>query len=95
MSVKQTLKSLRHLNWYGFALYRFKVYDRMFQVAAWTCIGTCVYLGVAVVQTWQASVHRSWQHFARKERERAELMEMIRVAREKGSIPESKVYGFK
>ena len=42
--------------------------------------GACIYLGVAVVQTWNASVHRTWQHYARKERERVELMDFIRQA---------------
>ena len=40
--------------------------------------GACIYLSVVVVQTWNASVHRTWQHYARKERERAELMDFIR-----------------
>mmetsp|Transcript_52468 Transcript_52468/g.125369 ORF Transcript_52468/g.125369 Transcript_52468/m.125369 type:complete len:93 (+) Transcript_52468:154-432(+) len=88
------LKNLRNLNWYGAALYRYKVYDRIFQVTAWSCIVGCVYLGVSVMQVWNASIHRSWQHYARKERERAELMELIRTAREKGDIPQSKVFGF-
>ena len=40
--------------------------------------GACIYLSMVVVQTWNASVHRTWQHYARKERERAELMDFIR-----------------
>ncbi|CAJ1453981.1 unnamed protein product [Effrenium voratum] len=81
-------------NWYSFALYRYKVYDGIWRVAATATIGACLYLSVVVVQTWNASVHRTWQHYARKERERAELMEFIRQAREKGTLPPSKVAGF-
>ena len=29
--------------------------------------GACIYLSVVVVQTWNASVHRTWQHYARKD----------------------------
>ena len=38
----------------------------------------------------QGSVARTWLHYARKERERAELMDFIRHAREKGVMPPSK-----
>merc|ERR1719343_1357364 len=44
-------------------------------------------MGANVVLVWNAAVHRSWQHYARKERERTELMELIRLAREQGVIP--------
>lgn len=49
-----------------------------FPVAVADATGACIYLSVVVVQTWNASVHRTWQHYARKERERAELMDFIR-----------------
>mmetsp|Transcript_46668 Transcript_46668/g.75740 ORF Transcript_46668/g.75740 Transcript_46668/m.75740 type:complete len:100 (+) Transcript_46668:70-369(+) len=84
----------KRFNWYSFALYRYKFYDVIWRVAATATIGATIYLGVAVVQTWNASVHRTWQHYARKERERAELMDFIQKAREKGTIPASKVHGF-
>mmetsp|Transcript_7011 Transcript_7011/g.12995 ORF Transcript_7011/g.12995 Transcript_7011/m.12995 type:complete len:91 (-) Transcript_7011:92-364(-) len=84
----------KKFNWYSFALYRFKAYDAMWRVAATSCLGGIVYLGVTAVQTWNASVHRTWQHYARKERERVELMNFIREAREKGTLPPSKVHGF-
>ncbi|CAE7726862.1 unnamed protein product [Symbiodinium sp. CCMP2592] len=84
----------KKFNWYSFALYRYKVYDVIWRVSATATIGACLYLSVAVVQTWNASVHRTWQHYARKERERAELMDFIRQAREKGTLPPSKVAGF-
>eukprot|EP00931_Biecheleriopsis_adriatica_P075562 TRINITY_DN49395_c0_g1_i1.p1 TRINITY_DN49395_c0_g1~~TRINITY_DN49395_c0_g1_i1.p1 ORF type:complete len:101 (+),score=15.12 TRINITY_DN49395_c0_g1_i1:62-364(+) len=84
----------KKFNWYSFALYRYKVYDAIWRVSATAAIGGIIYLAVAVVQTWNASVHRTWQHYARKERERAELMEFIHAAREKGVLPPSKVHGF-
>lgn len=67
-----------------------EVYDAIWRVSATATIGACIYLSVVVVQTWNASVHRTWQHYARKERERAELMDFIRQAREKGALPPSK-----
>eukprot|EP00434_Breviolum_minutum_P014268 symbB.v1.2.012578.t1/scaffold851.1/size159786/4 len=84
----------KKFNWYSFALYRYKVYDVIWRISATATIGACIYLSVVVVQTWNASVHRTWQHYARKERERAELMDFIRQAREKGTLPPSKVTGF-
>merc|ERR1712072_693379 len=84
----------KKFNWYSFALYRFKVYDVTWKVTAYGLVGSIFYLGVTVVQTWHQSLHRTWLHYARKERERAELMEFIRHAREKGTIPPSKVHGF-
>mmetsp|Transcript_96 Transcript_96/g.58 ORF Transcript_96/g.58 Transcript_96/m.58 type:complete len:92 (+) Transcript_96:131-406(+) len=84
----------RNFNWYSFALYRYKVYDVIWKVSAYSCIGATIYMGVTVVQTWNQSVHRTWQHYARKERERAELMDFIRQARDKGTLPPSKVHGF-
>jgi hypothetical protein len=35
-----------------------------------------------------------WLHYVKKERERAELMELIREAREVGSLPPSDVTDF-
>mmetsp|Transcript_58348 Transcript_58348/g.155334 ORF Transcript_58348/g.155334 Transcript_58348/m.155334 type:complete len:91 (-) Transcript_58348:85-357(-) len=85
---------LKNLNWYGFALYRFKFYDVAWRTTAYACMGATIYLGVTVVQVWNESVQRTWQHYARKERERAELMDLIRRAREEERLPQSKVYGF-
>mmetsp|Transcript_100392 Transcript_100392/g.178415 ORF Transcript_100392/g.178415 Transcript_100392/m.178415 type:complete len:101 (+) Transcript_100392:79-381(+) len=84
----------KKFNWYSFALYRYKVYDVIWRISATAGLGACVYLAVAVVQTWNQAVHRTWQHYARKERERAELMDFIRQAREKNILPPSKVAGF-
>ena len=64
------------------------------KVSAYATIGATIYVGVTVVQTWNQSVHRTWQHYARKERERTELMDLICVARDKGDLPPSKVHGF-
>eukprot|EP00438_Fugacium_kawagutii_P017783 Skav205866 [mRNA] locus=scaffold766:169080:172319:+ [translate_table: standard] len=84
----------KKFNWYSFALYRYKVYDAIWRVSAVATIGACIYLSVMVVQTWNASVHRTWQHYARKEKERAELMNLIREARERGALPPGKAAGF-
>eukprot|EP00405_Crypthecodinium_cohnii_P036144 CAMPEP_0206542722 /NCGR_PEP_ID=MMETSP0325_2-20121206/10354_1 /ASSEMBLY_ACC=CAM_ASM_000347 /TAXON_ID=2866 /ORGANISM="Crypthecodinium cohnii, Strain Seligo" /LENGTH=99 /DNA_ID=CAMNT_0054040859 /DNA_START=73 /DNA_END=372 /DNA_ORIENTATION=- len=92
--VVSMLKWPQNFNWYSFAVYRYKVYDVIWRISATACIGAGIYLSVAVVQTWNDSVHRTWLHYARKERERAELMEYIRQAREKGILPPSKVHGF-
>merc|ERR1719191_1720671 len=95
LSVAMPIKDLfKNFNWYTFALYRYKVYDVAWKGAAYCLVGTSLYLGAAVVMTWNQSVHRSWQHYARKERERAELMNMIREAREGGTLPPSQVKGF-
>mmetsp|Transcript_93250 Transcript_93250/g.268518 ORF Transcript_93250/g.268518 Transcript_93250/m.268518 type:complete len:95 (+) Transcript_93250:122-406(+) len=92
--VKQLFNWPKTFNWYSFALYRYKVYDVIWKVSATAVIGANIYLAVSLVQTWNESVHRTWQHYARKERERAELMDYIRQAREKGVLPPSKVHGF-
>mmetsp|Transcript_16821 Transcript_16821/g.36947 ORF Transcript_16821/g.36947 Transcript_16821/m.36947 type:complete len:89 (-) Transcript_16821:108-374(-) len=84
----------KNFNWYSFTLYRYKFYDVVWRVAATGVIGASVFIGAQLITNWNHSVHRTWQHYARKERERAELMEIIRQAREDGSLAASKVYGF-
>ncbi|KAF4659330.1 Malignant T-cell-amplified sequence 1 [Perkinsus chesapeaki] len=41
----------------------------------------------SVASSWNESVHRAWLHYVKKERERAELMELIRDARDAGVLP--------
>ncbi|KAF4748773.1 Malignant T-cell-amplified sequence 1 [Perkinsus olseni] len=43
----------------------------------------------SVASSWNESVHRAWLHYVKKERERAELMELIRDARDAGILPPS------
>jgi hypothetical protein len=46
------------------------------------------------VIVWNDAVQRMWLHYVKKERERAELMDIIRDAREMGKLPPSDVDDF-
>ncbi|KAF4694417.1 hypothetical protein FOZ62_008176, partial [Perkinsus olseni] len=52
------------------------------------------YMVGSVASSWNESVHRAWLHYVKKERERAELMELIRDARDAGILPPSDVENF-
>ena len=52
-------------------------------------VGSIIYVGSMCVIVWNDAVQRMWLHYVKKERERAELMDLIRDARESGQLPPS------
>ena len=48
--------------------------------------GLGIYMTTELFYMWQANLNRLWQHYVRKERERQELMELVRLAQERGEI---------
>lgn len=81
-------------NWRSFYIQRQKVYNVVWRTFVTLGIGSIIYVGSLCVVTWNAGVQRMWLHYVKKERERAELMELIREAREVGSLPPSDVTDF-
>ena len=57
-------------------------------------VGSIIYVGSMCVIVWNDAVQRMWLHYVKKERERAELMELIRDARDMGKLPSSDVDDF-
>ncbi len=53
-----------------------------------------MYVSSMCVIVWNDAVQRMWLHYVKKERERAELMEVIREAREGGKLPPSDIADF-
>lgn len=51
-------------------------------------------MGSMCVIVWNDAVQRMWLHYVKKERERAELMEIIQESRELGKLPPSDVDDF-
>eukprot|EP00397_Hematodinium_sp_SG-2012_P051824 GEMP01060962.1.p1 GENE.GEMP01060962.1~~GEMP01060962.1.p1 ORF type:complete len:101 (+),score=10.27 GEMP01060962.1:28-303(+) len=87
---------LKRVNWYSFALQRYKVYDVIWKVGCYGVIGTTLYLGANVGLMWNEALNVTWQHYARKERERADLVDLIRQARVRGDLPPPEDYdGFR
>ena len=79
----------KHWNWFSFKYRRWKFYDRFFMIPIH--IATFLFFVVASVEIYfvfTGAIHRSWLHYARKERERTDLMEVVRNAREIGMIPQ-------
>jgi hypothetical protein len=84
----------RSVNWYAFWIQRQKVYDvinRAVTISMWTAIG---YVCVNGVMMWSEGMNRMWLQYVKKERERMQLMEIIREAREDGRLPLSTCQGF-
>ncbi len=82
------------LNWYAFWIQRQKVYDvvnRTVTICMWTAIG---YVFVNGVLMWSEGMNRMWLQYVKKERERMQLMEIIREARDEGRLPLSNNQGF-
>ena len=78
---------LRRINWYAFGIQRQKVYDvanRVVTISMWSVIG---YICINGVLMWSEGMNRMWLQYVKKERERQQLMEIIREAREEGRLP--------
>mmetsp|Transcript_7266 Transcript_7266/g.14232 ORF Transcript_7266/g.14232 Transcript_7266/m.14232 type:complete len:103 (+) Transcript_7266:213-521(+) len=84
----------KYVNWWTFLYYKESFYNVCFLATKTVLYGMMGYLAVSFVYVWNDSLHRTWSHFVRKEKERAELMELIRKAREEGILPPSKVRDF-
>jgi len=78
---------LKEVNWYSFTLKRYKVYDVIWKTGCYAIIGTTLYMAANVGIMWNEAVNVTWQHYARKERERADLCALIKEARLKGQLP--------
>mmetsp|Transcript_42870 Transcript_42870/g.93521 ORF Transcript_42870/g.93521 Transcript_42870/m.93521 type:complete len:91 (+) Transcript_42870:41-313(+) len=85
----------KRFSWQNFYVRKGKVYDVFYSIAATMCIGTTIYLGTNIILVWNDSVHRTWLHYVRKERERADLIQLIREAREAGNLGPSTIEEFK
>jgi len=83
----KTRQFIKQTNWYSFALTRYKVYDYVWKAGCIGIIGTTVYLTANVGVMWNEAVNVTWQHYARKERERADLVALINDARARGALP--------
>ena len=84
----------RRINWYSFWIQRQKCYDvinRFVTTGMWALIGYMVVNGGLM---WSEGMNRLWLQYVKKERERAELMELIREAREEGRLPYPERSGF-
>lgn len=77
------------INWYSFYLGKERVYKVVWKGTAGILMGLCAYQVAAMWYIWQHSVHRSWHHYAMKEKERRDLIELIRIGREEGRLPPS------
>ena len=81
-------------NWRSFYIQRQKVYNVVWRSFVTVGIGSIIYVGSMCVIVWNDAVQRMWLHYVKKERERAELMDIIRDAREMGKLPPSDVDDF-
>jgi hypothetical protein len=84
----------RRINWYSFWIQRQKVYDvlnRTVTISMWCVIG---YIAVNGALMWSEGMNRMWLQYVKKERERQQLMEIIREAREEEKLPASKQADF-
>lgn len=82
------------INWYAFWIQRQKCYDVLNRVVTTSMWGLIGYLVVNGALMWSEGMNRLWLQYVKKERERAELMEKIREAREDGRLPPSDSGGF-
>ena len=81
-------------NWRSFYLQRQKVYNVLWRSTVTVGIGAIIYVSSMCVIVWNDAVQRMWLHYVKKERERAELMELVREARDLGKVPPSDVEDF-
>ena len=87
-------EKIRRINWYSFWIQRQKVYDvvnRTVSISMWCIIG---YIAVNGALMWSEGMNRMWLQYVKKERERQQLMEIVREAREDGRLPPSTQLGF-
>jgi len=75
------------INWYSFWVQRQKCYDVVNRVVVTGMWGLIGYLAVNGVMVWSEGMNRIWLQYVKKERERAELFELIREARQDGRLP--------
>ena len=52
-------------------------------------IFSIIYLSAEMILVWNAAVHKNWQHYVRKERERSELMAIVTQSRDEGILEET------
>lgn len=87
--VKYAVETKKHWSWYAFDYRKQKVYNVIWRITAGTIIFCTMYVLIEMVMVWNAAVHKNWQHYVRKERERSELMAIVKMARDEGSLPQS------
>ncbi|KAF4689833.1 Malignant T-cell-amplified sequence 1 [Perkinsus olseni] len=75
------------VNWAAFYIRRQYFWNFCWRVTVTGLFGVIFYMVGSVASSWNESVHRAWLHYVKKERERAELMELIRDARDAGILP--------
>ena len=67
-------------------LCRFRVYNAIHRTFTVTSVIFIVYVLSEMFYLWNANMKRTWNHYVRKERERTELMQLIRIATENGDL---------
>ena len=77
----------KRINWYSFWVQRQKCYDVVNKVVVTSLWGLIGYLTVNGFLMWSEGMNRVWLQYVKKERERAELIELIREAREDCKLP--------
>ena len=81
-------------NWRSFFIQRQKVYNVVWRSFVTVGIGSIIYVSSMCVIVWNDAVQRMWLHYVKKERERAELMDLIRESRDMGKLPPSDIDDF-
>ncbi|ANQ10516.1 Ribosomal protein [Plasmodium coatneyi] len=91
MGVKFEFFRFFKLNYYAFYVKKEKLYTFLHTTTAYSLVGVTIYLGYSFFHMWNDAVHYSYKHYMRKEKQRKELYDKIRIARENGLIPKSQV----
>ncbi|CAD2106995.1 cytochrome c oxidase assembly protein COX14, putative [Plasmodium vinckei] len=87
MGIKFEFFRFFKLNYYSFYVKKEKLYTFLHTTTAYSLVGLTIYLGYSFFNMWNEAVHYSYKHY----KQRKELYEKIRTARDMGLIPHSEV----
>ncbi|CAD7973335.1 unnamed protein product [Amoebophrya sp. A25] len=76
-------------SWYRFFMVREKIYDYIMYAFVGFAIGGSALSAFESLRMQRNSIQRMWNGYVRKERERAELMDIIKQARAAGLIEQT------
>ncbi|CXI53051.1 conserved Plasmodium protein, unknown function [Plasmodium berghei] len=91
MGIKFEFFRFFKLNYYSFYTKKEKIYTFIHTTTAYSLVGLTIYLGYSFFNMWNEAVHYSYKHYVGKEKQRKELYEKIRSARDSGLIPHSEL----